>query len=72
MVFSLAEVLFMIERARKNAEIPAFNSNNGAPNPNIYEPLCEAIDYAILNPNWRPTYILVDSVNNFLPSDYIY
>lgn len=31
LVFSSCEVHLRDERARKNAEMPAFNSNNGAP-----------------------------------------
>ena len=62
----------MIERARKNAEIPAFDLNNGAPNPNIYEPLCKVIDYVIMNPAWRPTYVLVDRAIDFQSSDFNY
>ncbi len=45
---------------------------NGAPNPNIYEPLCKVIDYVIMNPAWRPTYVLVDRVIDFQSSDFNY
>lgn len=38
-VFSSCEAHLIDERARKNAEIPAFNSNSGAPGGNKLEPL---------------------------------
>ena len=44
----------------------------GAPNPNIYEPLCKVIDYVIMNPAWRPTYVLIDRVIDFQSSDFNY
>ncbi len=44
----------------------------GAPNPNIYELLCKVIDYVIMNPAWRPTYVLVDRVIDFQSSDFNY
>ncbi|MBR3169566.1 hypothetical protein IKF23_03985, partial [Candidatus Saccharibacteria bacterium] len=39
---------------------------------NLYEPLCKTIDYIILNPTWRPTYILVESNIINKPSDFNY
>ncbi|MBR2710014.1 hypothetical protein IKF02_00045 [Candidatus Saccharibacteria bacterium] len=39
---------------------------------NLYEPLCKTIDYIILDPTWRPTYILVESNIINKPSDFSY
>lgn len=72
LVFSSCEALLYIERTRKKAKMVALKSNNGAPNPNIYEPLCKVIDYVIMNPAWRPTYVLVDRVIDFQSSDFSY
>ena len=45
---------------------------DGARNPNLYEPLCNAIDYIISHSDYRPTYILVESNIIVNERDFIY
>ena len=44
----------------------------GERNLDLYEPICKTIDYIILNPTWRPTYVLVESNTINKSSDFSY
>ena len=44
----------------------------GARNLNLYEPLCNTIDYIISHFDYRPTYILVESNIIVNERDFIY
>ena len=71
-MFSSCEARLMDERTRKNAKIGDFSNKCGARNPNLYEPLCNAIDYIISHSDYRPTYILVESNIIVNERDFIY
>ena len=53
---------------------PEFSTGSpvGERSPNLYEPLCGAINYIIENPTWRPTYVLVQSNIINRPGDFTY
>ncbi|MBR3414953.1 hypothetical protein IKG73_03010 [Candidatus Saccharibacteria bacterium] len=51
-VFSLAEVLLLIERGKKNAASAAFNSNFGEGRPDVVARLCMVVDWCIDHPEY--------------------